>query len=530
MTEAELQAALAASLCTVNAAGQLVHPGLQKFWAAATLALMGLTLAYYTARANAANRPTRHYDLTALPIIGNANRFLVSQPWLLLLSKAIVASIFLLIVFAGLFGTPIPERNIATVLTWNIWWAGLVIAIAFTGSAWCAVCPWDTLSTVLVRRQMWGRVRDGTSLNLRVPNILRSVWPAAVLLVGLTWLELGFGVTVSPYATAVLGLAMVVLATLSLAVFERKALCRYFCPVGRTVGAYSQLAPVELRSVDPDICARCTTLDCYHGNQTVEPCPTHLVMGRLTQNTYCTSCGNCTQSCPHTNVAWRLRSPSAEAIQDARPHWDEAGFMLALLSLVGLHGLVMTGIWENWHRAFGLAIGESGQMLVSFTLGFTLSLAVPVILFAFACGLAQNLSSLRPDFRKVVSHFSFSVLPLAFAYHVAHNLNHLLLEGRGLGQLFLNPLGEGALPLSRGEKIMRGSNMFLSQDGLNALQAIIMAAGFALAIRIILARSKLLAPEKKQSAIRVSLPVMGFALAVTGYHMWLLSQPMLMRY
>ncbi len=78
-----------------------------------------------------------------------------------------------------------------------------------------------------------------------MPKQLRNVWPALLLFIGLTWLELGAGVTTSPYATALLALLMLVLATVSLSLFERKAFCRYFCPVGRTVGFYSQLAPVE---------------------------------------------------------------------------------------------------------------------------------------------------------------------------------------------------------------------------------------------------------------------------------------------
>ncbi len=530
MTEAELEAALAASLCTVDPTGRLVHPGLQQFWAVTAVALMGLVMTRTAFVWESVFSPTRHFSISDLPVVGTLNRFLLSQTWVLLLLKLIVAGLFLLIIYAGLFGTPIPERNFATVLTWNLWWTGLVIAIFFVGSAWCAVCPWDTLATALVRQRLWGPVRQGSSLNLRVPKALRSIWPAVVLLVGLTWLELGVGVTVSPYATAVLALAMVVMATFSLAVFERKAFCRYFCPVGRTIGAYSQLAPVELRPADPATCASCTTLECYYGTETVEPCPTHLVMGRLKQNTYCTSCGNCTQSCPYNNVAWRLRSPSSEAIQDARPHWDEAAFMLALLALAGLHGLVMTGLWEDWHRAFGLAIGEQGQMLVSFTIGFAISLTVPVALFAAAVWLARTLSSTSLSFQKTLSHLSFCALPLAFAYHIAHNLNHLLLESRGLSQILTNPLGEGSLPLSQAEKLMRGANLVLSQDALNALQAAIIVFGFAIAVRVILARSKVLDAAQQQPQPATVLPLLLFAIVITGCHLWLLMQPMVMRY
>jgi polyferredoxin len=158
------------------------------------------------------------------------------SPAIRLALKLVTVALFLLVIAAGLFGTPIPERNLATVLTWNLWWSGLVFSIFFLGSAWCAVCPWDALAQWLVRRKIWGRAEPNNSLNLVVPRGLRGVWPALGLLVGLTWLELGLGITLDPYATALLALLIVVLATASLAVFRRKAFCRYFCPVGAPWG------------------------------------------------------------------------------------------------------------------------------------------------------------------------------------------------------------------------------------------------------------------------------------------------------
>ena len=304
--------------------------------------------------------------------------------------KITVVCLFILVIAAGLSGSQIPERNIATVLTWNIWWAGLIISVFFLGSAWCAVCPWDAIATWLVRRRLWRRAHPDTSLNLRVSRRLRSVWPALVLFIVLTWFELGVGVTSSPYMTALLALAMVLMATACLAVFEGKAFCRYFCPVGRTIGFYSQLAPVELRPVNTDICAGCKTLECYYGSETVDPCPTHLVMGRLKQNTYCTSCGNCSRSCPDNNVAWRLRAPSREAIEDARPHWDEAWFMLGLLALTEFHGVSMAPFFEVWLLSLAALVNDSGKLLWSFSILLLSGLLVVVLAYAFFIRLTQN--------------------------------------------------------------------------------------------------------------------------------------------
>ena len=264
--------------------------------------------------------------------------------------------------------------------------------------------------------------------------------------IGLTWLELGLGVTLDPYNTALISLLMVLLATVSLSIFKRKAFCQYLCPVGRTVGFYAQLSATALRPVDPDLCADCQTLECYHGSDDIEPCPTGLVMGTLAQNTYCTSCGNCTQSCPESNVSWSLRSPSIEAISSARPHWDEAWFMLILLALTAFHGLTMLSFWEDGMNALASYINDSGQLLLSFSSGLIGIIVLIAVIYSALIKIIALLSG-KP-FKELFTTFAFINLPLAFAYHMAHNLNHLIREGRGLAEIFSNPLGTDALPLS----------------------------------------------------------------------------------
>ncbi|MGD8741961.1 MAG: 4Fe-4S binding protein, partial [Granulosicoccaceae bacterium] len=443
--------------------------------------------------------------------------------------KAIVAVLFLLVIAAGLFGTPIPERNLATTLTWTVWWTGIVITVFFLGSAWCAVCPWDTIAGWLVRRRLWKRARAATSLGLRVPKSWRNVWPALMMFVGLTWLELGVGVTTNPYATALLSLVMVVMATVYMAVFERKAFCKHVCPVGRTVGFYAQLATVELRPREPQQCADCKTLECYHGTGTVEPCPTHLVMGSLSQSTYCTSCGACVLDCPHDNVGWRVRSPAVEAIRHARPHRDEAWFMLGLLALTTFHGITMMPFWESGLSWFAQLIGDSGQLLWSFSLGMVIILLIPALLYALAIVATQRLLPVGMPFGQLFARLAFASLPLAFTYHIAHNLNHLVRESRGFTAVLLNPLGRDTLPLSMHELHMRHMNPLLPEQVLFALQAGLMVFGFWLALRVLQQRSVDVLNGQAEWKAGYLLPGVLFIISITAFNLWLLAQPMVMR-
>ncbi|MDP6950841.1 MAG: 4Fe-4S binding protein [Arenicellales bacterium] len=512
--------------CSTEGGLSMMHPGLPPGWAG----VVGVVVALLSIRLLATPKaPAEKFRFRWMPSDrrdGALRAVGALGPMVRQILKLALVALFGLTVIAGLFGTPIPERNLATVLTWNVWWAALILSIFFAGSFWCGVCPWNTIAGWLVRRGQTGNAVPNNSLNLRVPKILRNVWPALALLTGLTWLELGAGLPSSPRATAILALLMVVLATVSLAIYERRAFCRYFCPVGRTVGFYSQLAPIELRPVDLEVCERCDTLACYHGTDQIEPCPTHLVMGRLTENTYCTSCGNCVGSCPSKNVNWRLRPHSIEVIKKARPHWDEAWFMLCLLALTGFHGLTMTPLWEKGISSFARIVGDSGKLLPTFTFFLLLSLAVPAIVYFGAVRITYLLTGKTVAFKKLFSSLALMTLPLAFAYHLAHNLSHLVRESDGVLGLLLNPLGTGTFPLTLAEKQDRHLDMLISPELVFALQASLIVFGFWIALKVLHHRYRALFAIKNSAGLT---PMVLLAMGFTGFHLWLLMQPMIMR-
>lgn len=505
----------------------MVHPGLPAAWVIFILFSMLLIIIRYNFFSDRNKKPFK------FSISNKTIQLLVTQPWVLVGLRVFTASIFLVVIYAGLFGTPIPEKNIATVLTWTIWWSGVVISIFFIGSAWCAICPWDAIATWLAKQRIWKRARESSSLNLRVPKILRSVWPALVMFVGLTWLELGVGVTVSPYATALMALLMVVLATISLVMYERKAFCRYFCAVGRTIGVYSSIAPIALAPVNEKICADCKTLECYHGTEDIEPCPTHLVIGSLTQNTYCTSCGACSMSCPHENVSWQIRGSGDEIIHASRTtalrgRVDEAWFILGLMSLTIFHGITMMPYWETLIQKTAYAIGDSGQVLMSFTSGMLLSMAIPALLFISAIKATQFLMKTKEEYKRIFSALALSLIPLAFTYHIAHNLTHLFRESQGFWDVAVNPLGLDALPLGMHELHMRHMNPLVSDNIVFAAQGLLVIFGFWMAIRILRQRFSLLFETSVRNQFAF-LPVMTFIVIISLLDLWLLMQPMVMR-
>lgn len=520
----------------------MVHPGLPSGWVVFIFFSMIVIALRYTLFFSAANTGLKNKKRFQYPLYNRLIKLAVTRPGILITLRLFAAAVFLTVIYAGLFGTPIPEKNIATVLTWTLWWSGVVISIFFVGSGWCAICPWDAIATWLVRQKLWKRGNETSSLNLRVPKALRSVWPALLMFVGLTWLELGVGVTVSPYATALMALLMVVLATISLAIYERKAFCRYFCAVGRTIGAYSALAPIALRPLNEKTCADCKTLECYHGSHNasgdkglsdIEPCPTHLVMGSLTQNTYCISCGACSMSCPHENVSWQIRGVGdeislASRSTSLRGRVDEAWFILGLVALTIFHGITMMPYWEGAIQKLAYIIGDSGQLLISFSSGMLLSMFVPIAFFVITIKLTQRLMKSNEEYNRIFSAFALSLLPLAFTYHIAHNLTHLVRESQGFWSVAFNPLGTDALPLSMSELHMRHMNPLIADNIIFAVQGLLVVFGFWLALRIARERFHQIA-ETSTINIFAFMPLLIFISVISFADLWLLMQPMIMR-
>ena len=79
------------------------------------------------------------------------------------------------------------------------------------------------------------------------------------------------------------------------------------------------------------------------------------------------------------------------------------------------------------------------------------------------------------------------------------------------------------------EKQIRHMNMLTWQDTIFALQAGLLVLGFLVAVRIVRQRgAALLEAERAGQGWRL-FPMLLFAAGMSGFNLWLLMQPMLMR-
>ena len=376
--------------------------------------------------------------------------------------------------------------------------------------------------------RFWKKSDEGLSLNLKWPHAARNVVIATVLFVGLTWIELGFGVTMRPVVTAYLAIAMLLMAIISAFLFEKKGFCRYACLVGRVSGLYAMFSGVEIRSKDATVCKDCRSKECVHGNQTAYGCPTFLYPGNLATNTYCIQCSECLQACPHDNLALNLRPWGEDLVHEHRPRTDEAYLALLMLSITGFHGLTMT---PNWGRLIEwLNSSFSAGRLLSFSLGMIAIMATPILIYAalvwLSCLVGRHRMTDQPlAFRDYFIRYSYALLPIALFYHLAHNLEHLLMEGPKVVTLISDPFGWGQNWFGTARWTVPP---LVSLDVLWGLQVLLVLVGHVYSLWVAQHTSVRIFGSRA-AAFRSQLPMLAGMIAFSVFSLWLLKQPMEMR-
>ncbi|MEE9594135.1 MAG: 4Fe-4S binding protein [Candidatus Hydrothermarchaeales archaeon] len=373
--------------------------------------------------------PVREYKFDMLRF-SPLDRALKSRRLPIILQTPVLA-IYLVLIIAGLFGAQVGGANIATVAIWTIWWTGIIILILFFGKAWCFICPWHTVTTWIKRRDL--------SLNLRWPGRLNNIYPAIGLFIGVTWLELGFSITYLPRYTAYFLIFLMGLAILTAMLFKRRAFCMHLCFIGAIQGIYSSVSPLELRSRDKDVCRSCSTKDCIKGNEKGDPCPVLIYAGGMKRNNSCILCMECVKTCPHDNLGLNIRPPGSELAGIKLFKAQEAFLAVSLLGLTFFHGFTMFPSWMG----FGMETSW-GMYYIVFTALLIGSMVFPAAVtyaFSWASGALSGIDRYTP--RGVFKGFAYALIPLALAYHLAHNVMHLLMEAPILIPVLSDPLGFG---------------------------------------------------------------------------------------
>jgi len=379
---------------------------------------------------------------------------------------AISVCVFFAVIAAGLFGTQDPFRNLAPAFVWIAWWIGFTYLSAAAGDLWAVLNPWKALYlwAEAIARKIRPAARFG--LNWNLPAGL-GVWPATALLVAFGWIEIVWQGNAVPANIAWLALGYSLLSWAGMFLFGREAWLRSGEVFAVYFGLLARLAPFEVQVKDGTACE------------------------------------------------WNLRPPAA-GLLDSRPaSASAAAFVIVMLATVTFDGIRETPLWAV-SDALWSAAATSGL------------LALPC-LFALvilgACALMAWLT--RGDARPVSAGelarlFVPTLLPIAFAYHVAHYLSYLLVAGQVVIPLASDPLGLGW-------DLFGTARYKIAVDVVGArfawhtsVVAIVLGHVLAMYLAHRLALERFSAPG---TARRSQYPLAALMIAYTMLSLWILAQP-----
>ena len=207
-----------------------------------------------------------------------------------------------------------------------------------------------------------------------------------------------------------------------------------------------------------------------------------------------------------------------------RPRSDEAYLALLMLALTGFHGLTMTGAWGDWIERLASLLGLAEH--IAFSVGMALIVVGPVLLYALLIAISRRVAGAAAGpYRDHFISYAYALLPIALFYHLAHNSEHLLMEGQRLIPLVSDPFGyEWNLFGTAGWAV----RPLISMQTLWAIQVLLVLVGHVYSLWAARRAAGSLFTESG-AAFRSQIPMLAAMILFSLMSLWLLKQPMEMR-
>jgi polyferredoxin len=329
--------------------------------------------------------------------------------------------LFMLIMFQLLLGPESAHDNLGTALTWVLWWPIIPILFLFFGRFWCAICPFATVNDL---------IQKFVGNNRPVPRFLKKygIWIIDALFIFITWSDHVWGVVENPYGSGILMLMLTTGVVASGAFFERRTFCRYVCFLGGLSGNYARTGMLALRGT-PEICAKCTSASCFKGTEKAPGCPLFEFPKTMTSNANCVICADCIKNCPNESIQLTVRKPTTELWFIRKPKIEEAFLSAVIMGIVFVQNVTMLEVWGSMLKWLENAVGTTNYA-ITFSITFAIAIIIPVALLSMTSWVASkfNKESLIENFTR----FGYAIIALDVAGHIAHNLFHLLAEGKSI--------------------------------------------------------------------------------------------------
>ena len=388
--------------------------------------------------------------------------------WLSVPAGAAGLALFALVLYAGWDGVDSASANFDPTFIFVVFWVAVPVSSAFLGDWFSAFSPWRALA----RAARWTGRRCGVHWRAPLAYPARlGRWPVVAGLVCFGWLELVYHDHDNPQTLASLALAYFVLMLAGMALFGIESWSERGDAFGGYFNLLSRLSPLHDRD----------------------------------------------------GALW-LRRP----LSGAPSLREEAGMVAMVLVIIGIttfdgasNGVVWESLQPHVQSLFtGLGLGDTPSDELADSLGLALAIAVVVSGFYRVGVLGMRSVSRRFTARALSRSFAHTLVPIGFAYVLAHYFSLLVWQGQSIAYLASNPLGHGTDYFGTAHWHVHYS--FLGSTAIWYVQVLALVAGHVGGLT--LAHDRALATYRTpEEAVRSQYWMLVVMVGFTSLGLWLLS-------
>jgi hypothetical protein len=393
------------------------------------------------------------------PLPEGLQRALLSRALRVVLGAASVA-LFVLVVAAGLVGKDSPLLNLAPTFVYVVFWLGVPLLSVLLGDVWRVLNPWRAVADAAA----WAgeRLGAGWRAPLEYPRRLGQ-WPAAALLFAFAALELAYTDPSSPRMVAIAACVYSWLTWTGAAAFGRDAWFSNGDGFSAYFGLLALLAPFGVRRRE--------------GERKIVVRPPLVGLTRL------------------------VALPGTIAL------------VAVALGSVAFDGVSRTRWWQDQ-----IHLKSDAEVFALSALALAAAALFVAVTYLAAVTGARALGGVNGELRAA---FLGSLVPIAFAYLVAHYFSLFVLETQNAMVLFSDPFGYGWDLL--------GTRDFQPDRAINPrtiwyVQVGALVVGHVLGL--VVAHDRALSLYRSaRSAVRTQYAMLALMVLYTVGGMWILSRP-----
>jgi len=400
--------------------------------------------------------------------------------WVGTVPSIIAAAFVLALIVAGYIGDRNPLYNPLPQVLWGLWWVGFVFVHVLFGNLWSVLNPWKGLYFLLT--SLPGLRGWRSSPPLKYPASA-GYWPSIVLFVAFAWYELIHPAPMDPAELASASIVYLGVTLMGMLLFGSDAwLSRgdafsIFFRIVSWLAPFSHGRPGTAKGDDKD------------------------------------------------SSLW-LVLPGIKLLGVGTLPVTGAGFVLLALATVSFDGLSRTFWWLGLIGENPLEHPGRTALMGINTVGLAATYATIWMVFGGAivlgCILVKRPDRIRHDVMRVV----VSIVPIAFAYHMAHYLPSFLIQSQDAVRALSDPydLGWdvlGTRDLHVGTSLL---NNYHSVRAIWLVQVVAIVVGHVVAVAVahVLA---LRDAANRQEAFLYQIPMILMMIGYTLFGLWLLSTP-----